>query len=205
MSSFLDKLNLRPQERRLVVGAGAVLFVVLQIWLVRPYFKEWGQVTGGLTNSRQALATYRAELAKTNEYYLKLKEFEDQGTGVLAPDQAQPTILMAQVQAQADRSKLNLDNISPKTSNPATSKTNPFFAEQAIGLGVRPSSDEELIGFLVAMGSSDLKIRVRDLTLNPDPTGTKLKGSMVLVASFQKPTSTRLAAVKPTGTSPKKP
>lgn len=149
MSSFLDKLNLRPQERRLVVGAAAVLFVVLQIWLVRPYFAQWGQVGVGLATTRQGLATYRAELGRTNEYHLKLKEFEDQGTGVLAADQAQPTILMAQVQSQADRSKLSFDNISvPK--QPSNTRTNQFFEEQPISLGVKPSSDEELIGFLMA-------------------------------------------------------
>jgi len=204
MSSFLDKLNLRPQERRLIVGAGAVLFVVLQIWLVRPYFKEWGQVGVGLAGARQTLKTYNAELARTNEYQLKLKDFEDQGTGVLAADQAQPTILMAQVQAQADRSKLSLDNISipKKPVNLSNTATNQFFEEQPISLGVKPSTDEELIGFLVAMGSSDLKIRVKDLTLGPDPTGTKLKGNMVLVASFQKPTPTRPGAINPAAKKP---
>ena len=124
MSSFLDKLNLRPQERRLVVGAAAVLFVVLQIWLVRPYFAEWGQVGAGLETTRRSLTIYRAELARTNEYQLKLKEFEDQGTGVLAADQAQPTILMAQVQSQATQSKLSFDNISvPRNSSRDRSRT----------------------------------------------------------------------------------
>lgn len=191
MSSLLDKLNLRPQERRLVVGSAAVLFVVLQVWLVRPYFSQWSQVGGSLNYARQTLSTYQAEVARTNVYHATLKGLEGESTGVLAADQAQPTVLMRQVQAQADRSKLSYLNLSPGPRSSATTKTNQFFEEQAISLGVNSSSDDELIDFLVAMGSSDLKIRVKDLTLSPDQTGTKLKGNMVMVASFQKAPAVR--------------
>jgi len=40
MNTFLDKLNLRPQERRLVVMGSAALFIVLQFWLVWPHFND---------------------------------------------------------------------------------------------------------------------------------------------------------------------
>jgi hypothetical protein len=193
MNSLLDKLNLRPQERRLVLGSSAVLFAVLQVWLVRPYFSQWSQVGAELRNARATLNTYRTELARTNAYQLKLNELEGQGTSVLAAEQAQPTILMRQVQDQAERSKLSYGPISPVPKTTAASKTNHFFEEQAINLGVNPTGDDELIDFLVAMGSSDLRIRVKNLDLSPDNTGTKLKGAMVLVASFQKPTASTAA------------
>ena len=40
MTSYLDRLNLRPFEKRLVVGVGAVLFVVLNAWFVFPHFSD---------------------------------------------------------------------------------------------------------------------------------------------------------------------
>ena|SRR2546425_1240479 len=196
MSSFLDKLNLRPQERRLVVMGSAVLFLVLQFWLVWPHFNDWGQVKAGLDKAKNTLATYQKEIARTNEYHLKLERLQREGTSTLAEENARPNFLIAQIQAQAARSKLNSGNTT--YIPPAhTTGTNVFFEEQTISLGVNPTGDEELIDFLVAMGSSDLMIRVKDLDLRPDPSQTKLMGSMKLVASFQKNSPTKPSPAKP--------
>ena len=46
MTSYLDRLNLRPFEKRLVVGVGAVLFVVLNAWFVVPHFSDLSQARG---------------------------------------------------------------------------------------------------------------------------------------------------------------
>ena len=59
MTTLLDRLNLRPQERRLVVMAAAVLFLVLQFWLVWPHFKEWGQTKAAMGMSRIAIGVLR--------------------------------------------------------------------------------------------------------------------------------------------------
>jgi len=179
--------------------------VVLQLWLVRPYFSQWGQTRIALQRAEATLKTYRAEFARTNEYVLKLKELEGQGTGVLAADQAQATTLISQIQKQAELSKLIYAKISVPPKSSATRSTNQFFEEQEISVGVNPTSDDELIDFLIAMGSSDLKVRVKTLTLDPDNTGTKLKGSMVLVASFQKPTPSKPGAAAPAASPVKKP
>ena len=71
--------------------------------------------------------------------------------------------------------------------------------EQTVDLGVNPTGARELVDFLVAIGNSDLMVRVKDLTLNPDQGSYKLMGSMRLVASFQKKSSVGPATVKPTG------
>jgi Tfp pilus assembly protein PilO len=185
MTTLLDKLNLRPQERRLVVMATAVLFVVLQFWLVWPHFKDWEQVKAGLTAADKNLKTYQTEIALTNEYRLKLAELEQQGDTILAAEEAQPNILIQKIQSQAGRSKLNVLNISP-TPRSNLGRANQFFEEQTIGVGLNPTGDEELIDFLVAMGSGDLMVRVKELDLRPDPSRTKLMGKVTLVASFQR-------------------
>ena len=69
-------------------------------------------------------------------------------------------------------------------------------------LGVNPTGARELVDFLVAIGNSDLMVRVKELNLNPDPGGFKLIGSMKLVASFQKKSSLTPAAVKPSAARP---
>ena len=40
MKSLFDKLDLRPGERRLVVGVGIVVFIVLNLLFVFPNFGE---------------------------------------------------------------------------------------------------------------------------------------------------------------------
>jgi len=197
MSSFLDKLNLKPQERRLIVMAAAVLFAVLQFWLVWPHFKDRAGIKTGLDAAHKTLKSYQAEIARTNDYLLKRRDLERQGSSILAEERAQPLILMGQIQSQAVRSKLNLGNIDP-VRRPVVGRTNQFFEEQTINAGLNPTGDEELIDFLVAMGSSDLMVRVKELDLRPDPSRTKLMGKVTLVASFQKNHPDKTSSVKPT-------
>ena len=58
MSNLADSLNLRPQEKRIIVVIAVVVFVVLNLVLVFPHFKDYGNY------SKQLDATL---LAITNE------------------------------------------------------------------------------------------------------------------------------------------
>jgi len=193
MTKWLDKLNLRPQERRWLVMAVAVLAVVAHFWFVQPYFKEWGQTKAALEKARKTLLTYQAALAQTNNYRIKLAKLENEGTGFLTQEGA-GRMLIDRIQAQATKSKVIYNSITVLPKGPP--KPTEFFEEQTLNLGVNPTGDKELIDFLVAIGNSDLMVRVKDLTLSPDQGGYKLMGSMRLVASFQKKSS---ATVKPAG------
>src|ERR1044071_5285553 len=97
MRTLLDKLNLRPQERRLVVMAVAVLAVVLHFWFVQPYFREWNQVKGALDKAERTLKTYQAEIARTNEYEAKRLKLEIQGSSLPAEQQAIANILSVKI------------------------------------------------------------------------------------------------------------
>ena len=201
MKTLLDKLNLRPQERRLVVMAVAVLAVVLHFWFVQPYFREWGQVKSELDKTRRTLKTYQAEIARTNEYEAKRLKLEIQGSSLPAEQQVQPSILSDKILEVAKQSGLNAGNMTP-LGRSRIAKTNEFFEEQAINLTVNPSSPQELVDFLYAIGSGDLLVRVKELSVSPDGSQTKLSGSMKLVASFQKKTPTALAPLKPGAAKP---
>lgn len=65
------------------------------------------------------------------------------------------------------------------------SSTNQFFDEQIVSVGVT-AADKEMIDFLVALGSGDSMIRVRDMDLKPDPPQYRLLAKISLVASYQK-------------------
>jgi Tfp pilus assembly protein PilO len=195
MKTLLDKLNLRPQERRLVVMAIAVLAVVLHFWFVQPYFKEWAQVKTELDKAKQTLKTYQTEIARTNEYEAKRLKLEIQGSSLPAEQQAQPSILSLKIYEVAKQSGLNVGNMQP-LGHSRTGRTNEFFEEQAISVTVNPSGPQELVDFLYAIGSGDLLVRVKEMSLNPDASQTRLAGTMKLVASFQKKTPS-LAPVKP--------
>ena len=201
MRTLLDKLNLRPQERRLVVMAVAVLAVVLHFWFVQPYFRELGQVKAELDKARRTLKTYQAEIAHTNEYEAKRLKLEIQGSSLPVEQQAMANILSIKILEVAKQSGLSAGTITPLTQS-RTGRTNEFFEEQAINLFVNPSGPQELVDFLYAIGSGDLLVRVKELSLNPDGSQTKLAGTMKLVASFQKKTPAPLAPVKPAAAKP---
>ncbi|MHB8519619.1 MAG: type 4a pilus biogenesis protein PilO [Limisphaerales bacterium] len=186
MSSLLARLNLRPQEQRLIVVVGAVLFVVLNVWLVRPHFRDWGRVQAASFATRATLADYQNEVANIPKYREKLKYLESQGSAVLPAEQAVKLTITVQNQAsQAGVQILQTTQLQIPRSGPAG--TNQFFEEQAIKISVN-TGEKELVNFLHALGSGNSMIRVRDMDLRPDPGSgrTRLLGGVTLVASYQK-------------------
>jgi hypothetical protein len=187
MIRFLDKLNLRPQERRLVVLAGAVIFVVLNLWFVWPHFSDYGRIQREINRAHATLERYQTELARIGEYTRRLEELEGQGAAGVLPEE-QATLLISRIQMQAERSGLKHSTLTPSARTARGGSTVEFFEEQSLTLRLNPTGPEELIDFLEALATGDLVIRVRELDLRPDPSQTRLVGSIRLVASFQKQT-----------------
>ena len=76
MNSLLDKLNLRPQERRIVVGVGVLVFVVLNLLFVMPHLNDLGKTELALDRARRSLQTYETEIAKTSISKERLKALQ---------------------------------------------------------------------------------------------------------------------------------
>jgi len=188
MSQFLDKLNLRPQEKRLVVLGSAVLFLVLNLWFVWPHAGDLKRVRSELDRAEGKLASYQQELSRTNEYAARLEELEGQAAEVLPEERS--TLLMSQIQAQAAKSGISWGRFQVSDSaGMSDAQAEEFFAEKTVNIGINPTDPAELIDFLLALASGDLVIRVKELDLKPDNTKTKLTGSMRLIANFQKSAS----------------
>ncbi|MEP6662352.1 MAG: hypothetical protein ABJC04_01695 [Verrucomicrobiota bacterium] len=191
--NFLDKLNLRPQERRLVVGIMLVVFVVINVLLVWPYFGEWSKVRADLNKTRDDLFKYNRKIAQAtgaNSFESQLKKLEGENSG-LVTDQQEIQLLRI-VQSKVAENKLMVsryDPIPPQNSG----QTNEFFEEQSIKINVN-AGEKELVNFLLSVGSDSSMIRVRDLDLKPaDQNRYKLQGSITLSANYQKKTPAKPA------------
>jgi Tfp pilus assembly protein PilO len=183
MSSFLDKLNLRPQERRLVVFVAVVLFGILNVWLVWPHFKDWQAVQNQREKTGNTLQAYQKEIARTSHYQSKLKDLESEG-GSSVVAEGQELDLLLTVQNQARLTGLAITSTDPRAKS-NSGVTNQFFEEQALNIRVNTGT-EELVNFLVSLASTNSLIRVQDMNLQPAQGGTRLDGTIMLVASYQK-------------------
>src|SRR6185503_1226316 len=154
MSSLFDKLNLRPQERRLVVIVGIVVFVVLNFWLVFPMFGEYGRNQNRIDAARIKLKTYQDEIGKKPVYEKELRELEKSGAPV--PSEEAGLRLSQEVSSQAALSGVSITSMTQMQRNqqgPA-GKTNAFFDEAAVTVNLN-SGEKELVEFLWRLADRD--------------------------------------------------
>jgi Tfp pilus assembly protein PilO len=182
MKSIFDKFNLRPQERRLVVIVGMAVFVVLNIWFVWPYFGAWSKVEASMAKSRGTLRRYQDEIAKKSKYEATQRELANIGE-LLVSDLDLENIVRKQMSATPGFQITTSDSRS--RMNSANSNTNRFFQEQTLTIQFT-SGGKELVDFLVGIASQNSLLRVREMTVKPDPSQTRLTGNMVFVGNLQR-------------------
>ena len=193
MTAFLDKLNLRPHERRLVAGIAIVFFIVMNVWFVWPHFDDWQIVSNGKIAAEKTLRNYQMEIARMPAHRSKLSQLEAAGSSVVADEQELDLVRTVDLQSRAAGVTLMKQSSRPMIN---TGQTNQFFEEQSIAIQTF-ANNEELVNFLISLASTNSLIRVRDMSLSPDPSGTRLKSDMTLVASYQKKTPAKPAPAPP--------
>jgi Tfp pilus assembly protein PilO len=196
MTNPLDQLNLRPQERRVLVIVAFVIFVVLNVIFVRPLFGQFGDFKKDLEKTRRNLAKYQEEIAKTPSYEKLEKQLKSSGSEVLSEELQ----LQRVVDNQARVAGVMVNRYTPGVRT-STGRTNQFFEDQGLTIDFN-TGNKELVEFLVGLASGNSMIRVQDMNLRPDGTGTKLAGNILFVASYQKKAA---VAAKPTTGSTAKP
>jgi Tfp pilus assembly protein PilO len=199
VTSILDKLNLSPQERRLVVVVAIVVFVVLNIWLIWPEFGSVNRWNNRRLAAEANLKKFKDEIAKKTIYERQLRELESQGAYVGTEEQA--LSLQRDVANQALLSGVQVNRYDPQARMATGGRTNAFFEEQGLIITV-VTGEKELVDFLYNLGTRSSLIRVRSMTLSRDPTQMKLQGSMTLVASFAKKPSPKTAPAAKTTNQP---
>jgi hypothetical protein len=181
MSQFLDRLNLRPQERRILVGVTTIVLVVLNAALVWPHFKDVAAVKVERKKALATLKQFQEEVARIPEYEARTETLAGQGSAVLPAEQANQLMRTVQNLALQHNVAITQTRVIP---TPSTT-TNIFFDEQAVVVSVN-TGERQVVDFLLALGGTNTMIRARDLDLRPDPPQFKLNGSITLIASYQK-------------------
>ncbi len=198
MNSFLDKLNLRPQERRIVVGVAVLVFVVLNLLFVMPHLSDLGKTELALDRARRSLQTYETEIAKTSITKDRLKSLQGTGSEVLNEELQLQRI----VQTEATTSGLMVNRYDPRP-RVSISKTNQFFEDQFLTIDFN-SDGKSLVDFLSNLALGNSMIRVREMNIKPDTSQTRLVGSLLFVASYQKRPAVAASPARIAGTVPAK-
>ena len=177
MKKYLAQL--RPMERRLVVGVMVVLVLVLNAVFIWPHLSDWGKLRQRLDAAHNTLKLYQTAVAQIPALAANVKKFESEGEFVAPEDQG--INFMRAIQSQSTQSGVQLQNTSRQITRPSDA----FFVEQDENIKVLATEDQ-LVDFLYKLGSGASMIRVRDLTLQPDPPHQRLYADIQLVASYQK-------------------
>jgi len=182
MKSIFDKLNLRPQERRLVVIVGIIVFAVVNFWFVIPHFGDLGRIQQRKNDAEKTLRKYKDELGKKQHYDRELKRLES--VGAYLPSEEQALELQREVYQQAQQTGVMIVR-SDASRGVSQQRTNSFFEDQTLVIVVN-TGEKELVDFLWGLGKGQSLTRVSSMSLQRDPSQTKLSGNLILVKSFQK-------------------
>ena len=176
MKKYFDQL--RPLERRVVIGVGVVVLIALNWVFVWPRFADWSNLTVRHDEAQQKLKIYQTAIAQKGDLEKALKQFESEGQYVALEDQA--IYFMRTIQEQASSSGFGIQTYSPSMMT-----TNQFFVNQIQNITVS-ATEPQLVDFLYKIGNNAAMIRVRDLVLQPDQPRQRLNANIKLVASYQK-------------------
>jgi hypothetical protein len=190
MKGYWD--NLRPFEKRVVVGVGALFFVVLNFLFVIPHFSDLSAVQRRQDEAEVNLRKYNTEIQQIPTYKRLISAMESEG-GASVAQEDQPFQFQNTVNVQAGKSQVHLSSIGK-----IAYQTNQFFLELSQGISLQ-SEERHLVDFLYNLGSADSLIRVRDLSLRPDPPRQQLVAQVKLIASYQKTAPAKPATARAAG------
>ena len=199
MKSLFDKLNLGALERRIVVGAMLMLFIVVNGMFVWPQFKDWNKVQLEIKKARATLNDFQKEVDQLPKLQKRESDLKGEGGAQLASAEI-ALALMRVVEPKVRAAGVNVMSYNPGQS--LNTSTNSYFEEQTLRISFQNTGDAELLKFMVSLGENNSTIRIRDLTVKPDPTQMKLMGELTMVASYQKPAP---AGKQSSPTTPKRP
>jgi len=170
--------NLRPFEKRVVVGVAAMLFAIFNLWFVLPHFSDLAKMQVRLKDAQKTLELRQAA---TNQIpYLEGQVAKLQREGLDVPAEEQALQFARTVTDEEMKS-----GVSPHGGGKIFTRTNAFFLEQTTTVNVE-ATEQQLVDFLLNLGTGNSLIRVRDLGLSPDAPHQKLNANIKLVASYQK-------------------
>jgi hypothetical protein len=188
--SFFEQLNLRPNERRIVIVVGFIVFIVLNAWVVWPHFSDASVALKTINKGRLDWTNHFEKIemdTKAGGTRAQIQSLmKEQGGETLdGPGQSKEIQLTRKVQEKAPEYGVTVLSYNDIQTT-AVGKTNDFFEERSLRIGVQ-SGESNLVNFLYDMGNDPAMIRVRELHLKPaDMNRYRLSGEILLSANFQK-------------------
>jgi Tfp pilus assembly protein PilO len=191
MLRFFDRLNLTPAERRLVMIIFAVVFVVVNYWVVWPRFGDFAALSEEIESTRRKRDIYQREVDRLPTYTALLRKLQAAGS-VLPPgeEKIQFRSDMERMAREAGLTVPRWGEVLPERGSGTV--TNAFFESIGISLNQVAGTEAQFVDFLYRVGGSNSTIRVKDLTLQPGAFDaraqgkTNLNGTVRLVASVQR-------------------
>ena len=189
MRKFFERAS--STERRFVTVVFMCGFLLLNWLFVWPHAGDWTKFDQQRSKALRTLKLYEDGIAQAESLKPKVDKLQGEGSAVPAEDQF--VRFNGVVQSQAAASGITLQNLLPATSG----RTNQFFVEKAL-TATFTTEEDKLVDFLYKLGTGESLVRVRGLSLHPDPPRNKLQANLTLVASYQKKMPVRGAAAPAT-------
>lgn len=183
--------QLKPNERRWVAGIGLVLFVLINWLFVTPHFSDWGKANARIQKAQDLMNRYGAELKNKPTYEAKMKALQS-GGGPDVPQEEQAIDIVRFYNSRADSNGVQVLN----NSRPNTRTNDPFFVDHVMSLSVQ-GRESHIVNFLYSLGAGSSIVRVRSMSLHPDPTHQQITANIDIVASYAKKIQARTPAAAP--------
>jgi Tfp pilus assembly protein PilO len=186
--------RLSSAERWLIIFVIIAVFAVVNFWFIFPRFDDWNKLGKRMKTAQATLQTFEEAIDQNGVVRAQIAKMEGENAAVPAEDQAVNFLNAIQNQAVASRVSIVANNSQPQ-------RTNQFFLERIQSL-TTSSREEQLVDFLYNLGAGNSQIRVRALSIRPDPQRQALNTTINLLASFQKKAPAKSAAPAPVKPAP---
>jgi hypothetical protein len=183
MKAYLDQLGkwweaLKPLERRWMVFIGGVVFVMVNYFYVWPHFNDYKKNSVRIQNAVTTNGFFQAEVNHQSEYKRKLAEMQSDDSSLAQEDQAIDFVHFYSSHAAANK-------VVVTQNGQLVTKTNDFSIDQQMGISVQ-ADETNLVKFLYSLGTGSSAMRVRSMSMHPDPSHMQISAGLTLVASYQK-------------------
>jgi hypothetical protein len=199
LKNYLAKISaqfsrLSSAERWLIIFVIVAVFAVVNFWLIFPHADDWKKLGKRMNTAQATLQTFNEAIDQTDSLKKEIARREGENAAVPAEDQAVNFLNAIQNQAVSSRVSIIANNSLPQ-------RTNQFFLERIQSL-TTSSGEDQLVDFLYNLGAGNSQIRVRSLSIRPEPQRQSLSATINLLASFQKKAPAKSAAPAPTKPTP---
>ena len=198
MLSLFDRLKLTPQERRLVVVIFAVVFVVLNYWIVWPRFGDFKALSQEIETLDRKSSLYQKEVDRRPTYEVLLRKL--QAAGSVLPAGEEKIQFRSDIEHLARDMGLTVRGWGEVVAERGGAVSNAFFESIALPMNQVGGGEDQIVEFLHRVGASNSTIRVKELTLKPGNFDARAGGRTNLDAVIRLVASVQKAVPKPAAT-----